>query len=270
MNRFHDLFINRQRKAVIPFLMLGDPGIAKSIALVRAALEAGADGLELGIPFSDPLADGPIIQRSASRALAADVRVDSCLAAIEEIRRVTDVPIGLLVYYNLIHQYGLRAFSKRLAEAGGDAVLAADLPLEESAPLEAELADAGLGAVHLIAPNTPPLRALELLRRSTGFAYVVSRFGTTGPRGDLLDSTVDRVRQLRSMSDRPLVVGFGISQPDQAAGLFRCGAHGVIIGSALIRGVERHVDDIDMARENLRSSLSAYTRMNRSELCSSS
>ncbi len=270
MKRFEDLFFTRRKRAVIPFLMLGDPGIASSIALVRAALEAGADALELGIPFSDPLADGPVIQRSASRALAAGARVESCLAAIEEIRRVTDVPIGLLVYYNLVHHYGLREFCGRFADVGGDAVLAADLPLEESLPLEAELADNGLGAVHLIAPNSPPLRTLELLRRSTGFAYVVSRFGPTGPSANLQQSTVDRLRQLRLMSDRPLVVGFGISSPDQADRLFKHGAHGVIIGSALIRAVEKQLNDIDMARDTLRSAVSAYTRLERSALCSSS
>ncbi len=243
MNRFKILFQDPHRNAFIPFWMLGDPNFDTSLVIIEALIDAGADALELGIPFSDPLADGPTIQRSAQRALAAGATVQSSIALIERLRRRTDIPIGLLVYYNLIYQRGVEAFCRQLAQAGADAVLAADLPLEECGDLECMLQTYHLGHVHLVAPNTPSVRALHLVQRSTAFTYLISTFGTTGARDRLSLSTEQSVRQLRHCCDQPLVVGFGISRPAQAKALYSAGASGVIVGSALIQHLEQHFND---------------------------
>jgi tryptophan synthase alpha chain len=247
MNRFRTMFAESGRRALVPFLMLGDPDPSGSLRIVDAAIAAGADALELGIPFSDPLADGPTIQRSAGRALAAGAGVDVCLDLVARIRERTEIPIGMLVYYNLIHRRGVADFCERVAAAGADAVLAADLPLEESGDLEEALEANDLGSVQLVAPNTPPERAVRLARRSTAFTYVVSSFGTTGARGRLPVTLGERLRALRAACDSPLVVGFGISRPEQVRSLHRDGADGVIVGSALIRLVERNPNDISRA-----------------------
>lgn len=243
MNRFETLFGDGQKRAFIPFWMLGDPDCERSLLIIKALIEAGADALELGIPFSDPLADGPTIQGSAARALAAGCTVQKSIELIARLRSRSDIPIGLLVYYNLIYRRGVETFCRELADAGADAVLAADLPLEESEPLEVALRDHSVGCVQLVAPNTPPARALQLIQRSTAFTYVVSTFGTTGARVELDRDTEQRVRDLRARTDQPLVVGFGISQPRQAITLHEAGASGVIVGSALVQHLEPHFDD---------------------------
>ncbi len=251
MNRFRKLFEKPNRRAFIPFWMLGDPDPDRSLLIIKALLAGGADALELGIPFSDPIADGPTVQRSAQRALAAGATVDRALELLERLRRETDVPIGLLVYYNLIYQRGLDEFCRQMREIGVDAVLAADLPIEESDGLEQSLRAHDLGCVHLVAPNTPPSRALHLIERSTAFAYVLSTFGTTGARAQLDPSTERKIRQLRTGTDRPLVVGFGISRPAQAEALYQAGADGVIVGSALVQVAEQYFDDMPTLLGNI-------------------
>ena len=260
MNRFRRLFQEPNRKAFITFWMLGDPDADRSFLIIKALLDSGVDALELGIPFSDPIADGPTIQRSAQRALAAGATVDRSLELIERLRRQTDVPIGLLVYFNLIYQRGLDEFCRQVRDVGVDAVLAADLPIEESEGLEQSLRAHDLGCVHLVAPNTPPSRALHLLERSTAFAYVVSTFGTTGARAQLDPSTEQKIRQLRACSKRPLVVGFGISSPAQAKALYEAGADGVIVGSALVHSAEPCFDDPPALLENIKSFVREFHR----------
>jgi len=253
MNRFRKLFEKPNRRAFIPFWMLGDPDPDRSLLIIRALLDGGVAALELGIPFSDPIADGPTIQRAAQRALAAGGTVDRALELIDQLRRETDGPIGLLVYYNLIYQRGLDEFCRQLHDVGVDAVLAADLPIEESEGLEQALRAHDLGCVHLVAPNTPPSRAAHLIERSTAFAYVLSTFGTTGARAQLDPAIGQNIRQLRGCTKRPLVVGFGISRPAQAEALYDAGADGVIVGSALVHRVEPCFDDPPALIENIKS-----------------
>ena len=260
MNRFRKLFQKPNRKAFIPFWMLGDPDPDRSLLIIKAILDAGADVLEIGIPFSDPIADGPTIQRSAQRALAAGATVDRTLELIERVRQGADVPIGLLVYFNLIYQRGLDEFCRQVRDVGVDAVLAADLPIEESEGLEQSLRAHDLGCVHLVAPNTPPARALHLIERSTAFAYVLSTFGTTGARAQLDPSTERKIRQLRACTKRPLVVGFGISSPAQAKTLYAAGADGVIVGSALVHLAEPCFDDPQALLENIKSFVREFHR----------
>lgn len=269
MNRFRRLFQEPNRRAFIPFWMLGDPDADRSLLIIKALLDSGVDALELGIPFSDPIADGPTIQRSAQRALAAGATVNRSLKLIERLRRQTDVPIGLLVYYNLIYQRGLDEFCRELRDVGVDAVLAADLPIEESEGLEQTLLVHDLGCVHLVAPNTPPSRALHVVERCTAFAYVVSTFGTTGVRERLSASTEQKVRQLRRCTDRPLVVGFGISRPDQADALYAAGADGVIVGSALAQSAEPHFNDPPALLENIKSFVREFHKKEVRQQCSS-
>lgn len=232
--------------------MLGDPTPERSLELIRCALDEGADALELGIPFSDPIADGPVIQASALRASRAGAHVDRCFELVQEIRARSDVPIGLLVYYNLIHRRGAEDFCRLAARAGVDAVLAADLPFDRAGAFPAALAAHGLGSVFLCSQNTPDDRARAILDVSTAYTYAVGVMGTTGVRDALGDATRAFVSRLRALSRRPFLVGFGISRPEHVAEAIRLGADGAIVGSALIRMIEARGDDHAGALEDIR------------------
>lgn len=253
MNRFTRMFQQtRGRGAFMPFFMLGDPTPARSLDLIRAALDEGADALELGIPFSDPIADGPVIQASALRAHRAGTNVARCFDLLAEVRRDSDVPVGLLVYCNLIQKRGVDRFCADAAQAGADALLAADVPFDRAGDLPRAVEAAELGSVYLCSPNTPDDRARRILETSTAFTYAVGVMGTTGARDALGDETTAFVTRLRALSDRPFVVGFGISTPAHAAEVLRLGADGVIVGSALIRMIEAAGDDADAATASVR------------------
>ncbi|MCO6436206.1 MAG: tryptophan synthase subunit alpha [Phycisphaerae bacterium] len=269
MNRFVRRFSSQRDGAFIPFLVLGDPDLPASERLIRAAVDAGADALELGIPFSDPIADGPTIQRAATRARNAGADVDACLRLIERLRASADLPIGLLIYFNLAARQGLERFAQRLADCGVDAVVVADLPLEESAEFEQILAAQRVGIVQLVAPNTPLDRAAKLIDRSTAFTYVVSHFGTTGARARLDDATARRVSELRAITAKPLVVGFGVSSPAQAHGLANAGADGVIVGSALVARIEHHHGDPEAMDATVREFVRSFVSDRSPLSCSS-
>ncbi|MCC7290843.1 MAG: tryptophan synthase subunit alpha [Phycisphaerales bacterium] len=258
MNRFVTLLQPSQRRgAFMPFFMLGDPTPARSLELIRAALDEGADALELGIPFSDPIADGKVIQASAQRAARAGADVRVCLDLVAEIRRFSDAPLGLLVYYNLIHRRGVEAFCQDAAAAGADALLAADVPFDRAGELPAAMEANGLGSVYLCSQNTPDDRAARILQASTAFTYAVGVMGTTGAREDLAPATREFVLRLRRLSPRPFVVGFGVSRPEHAVEILRLGADGVIVGSALIRMIERHGEDHAAAMRDIRAFVGA-------------
>lgn len=237
----------------MPFFMLGDPTPVRSLELIRAALDEGADALELGIPFSDPIADGPIIQASALRASRAGASVDRCFDLVQQIRTQNGAPIGLLVYYNLIHRRGAEGFCRQAAAAGVDAILAADLPFDRAGEFPAALAAHGLGSVYLCSQNTPDDRARAILEASTAYTYAVGVMGTTGVRDALSDDTRSFITRLRSLSTRPFVVGFGISLPEHVAEGVRLGANGAIVGSALIRMIEARGDDHAGALQDIRT-----------------
>jgi tryptophan synthase alpha chain len=251
MNRFDNAFQQPGRKLFIPFLTLGDPNREESMRLIRAAVDAGADALELGFPFSDPVTDGPINQRSMQRSLAAGMTYRGCVELVREIRaRYPDLPIGLLLYYNLLFKRGERAYAE-FADAGVDAVVCSDLPLEESGRHVELLHAHGIGCIQMIAPNTPSERAVRLIEGSSAFTYVISRFGTTGPTVRFEDDSVHRVARLRTLSDKPLVVGFGISRKEHVTDFWNAGANGVIIGSHFSLLIEQNLHDPGVARKEI-------------------
>ena len=223
------------RAALMPYLPLGYPTPAASIELVRAASTAGADLLELGIPFSDPLADGPTIQHATHVALQQGMTVPRCLEAVETVRahRVT-IPLLLMGYYNPILAYGEDAFCRRCCAAGVDGIIVPDLPPEESEALEQACQENGLALVHLLAPTSPLTRIRMVAARAQGFIYLVTVTGITGAREALPPDLTEFITRVRQVTDKPLAVGFGISTPAQARQVARI-SDGVIVGSAIVR-----------------------------------
>jgi tryptophan synthase alpha chain len=235
---FAALRAHRER-ALVPYFTAGDPSIAMTRKLVVEAARRGADVIELGIPFSDPLADGPVIQRATQRALAAGVTLPRVLELVREMRGEVAVPLVFLTYYNPILAFGLKAFCRTAVEAGIDGVIVADLPPEEAGPLHTEAAPAGLDLVHLVAPTSTSERMRRIARASQGFIYMVSLTGVTGERAALAPELSQQLRTLRAITTKPICVGFGISTAAQAAEVGRV-ADGVIVGSAIVRLVEQH------------------------------
>lgn len=247
MHRFKELFA-RQSAVFMPFFMLGYPTIEESFELIKAAIDAGCDALELGIPFSDPVADGPVIEASGHEALRNGANFKACCQLVRRIRDYSDLPLGLLVYYNVLFQQGESVYPQ-LKTAGIDAVLVVDLPIEESLDHEQALKAHELGCVQLIAPNSVGARAKQLLDRSTAFAYVVSRYGITGVSQALSEALMPRIQALKHLSDCPLVVGFGISRADQVKAIFNSGAQGAIIGSQVTQLIADN--DLESAKEKI-------------------
>jgi tryptophan synthase alpha chain len=229
----------RGERALVAYFTAGDPSLAMTRRLVGEAARRGADVIELGIPFSDPLADGPVIQRASQRALAAGMTLPRVLELVREMRGEVSVPLVFLTYYNPILAFGLKAFCRTAVEAGIDGVIVPDVPPEEAAPLRAEADPAGLDVVHLVAPTSTPERMRKIARASQGFIYMVSLTGVTGERSELAPELAAQLRALRNITTKPICVGFGISTPAQAAEVGRA-ADGVIVGSAIVRLVEQY------------------------------
>ena len=229
----------RRERALVAYFTAGDPSLAITRKLVVEAARRGADVIELGIPFSDPLADGPVIQRATQRALAAGVTLPRVLELVREMRGEVSAPLVFLTYYNPILAFGLKAFCRTSVEAGIDGVIVADLPPEESGPLRAEAVAAGLDLIHLVAPTSTPERMRRIARASEGFVYMVSLTGVTGERAALAPELTQQLRALRAITTKPVCVGFGIGTPEQAALVGQL-ADGVIVGSAIVRLVEQH------------------------------
>ena len=249
---FHQLRA-QGRKALIPYITLGFPERESALELVPALVEAGADLVELGVPFSDPLADGATIQAASQRALANGMTPDLALEQITQLRaRGLTVPFIWMGYYNPILQMGLEVFAQRAAEAGVDGVIVPDLPPEEADALQQALQVRGMDLIFLLAPTSDEERIREVTRRSTGFIYLVSVTGVTGAREHLPPDLPDLVRRVRRHTDLPLAVGFGISRPEHAAAVGRL-ADGVIVGSALLRAIPSSSSAPDTARAFLQS-----------------
>ena len=227
------------------FLMLGDPDPATSADLLDAVVAGGADMVELGIPFSDPVADGPVIQAAALRALGAGVRTQACLDLVAAFRaRHADVPVGILTYANIVAARGIESFCRALAAAGVDSLLVADVPSIEAEPYAAATREAGLDLVMIAAPNTPPPTLARIAALSSGYTYCVARAGVTGADATL---SLDHGSLFGALADAgapPPVLGFGISSPDQVREALASGAAGVISGSALVAKVEDGADAV--------------------------
>ena len=219
------------------FLMLGDPDLETSVALMDAVIDGGADMIEVGIPFSDPVADGPVIQAAGQRALAAGVRVGDCLDLIAALRRRhTDVPIGILTYANIA--VARSGFIRDAAEAGADSLLIADVPALEAEPFTREMEQAGIEPVLIAAANTPDATLQRIAKLSKAYTYCVSRVGITGTHaGGQFDA--DLVERVKRAGAPPAVFGFGISRPEHVRAALDCGARGVICGSAIVDLVSR-------------------------------
>jgi tryptophan synthase alpha chain len=228
------------------FLMLGDPDLETSARLLDAAVEAGADMIELGLPFSDPIADGPVIQAAAQRALAAGVRVGDCLDLIAALRaRHSGVPIGILTYANIVA--ARTGFMRDAAEAGADSLLIADVPVLEADPFVREMEQAGIEPVLIAAANTPDATVQRIARLSKAYTYCVSRAGITGTHaGGQFDSQL--IRRLQAAGAPPAVFGFGISKPAHVRSALSAGAKGVICGSAIVEKVSLGEDVTELIR----------------------
>ena len=224
-------------KALIPFLTVGDPDIATTEALVLAMAEAGADIIELGIPFSDPSAEGPTIQRSSARALKQGTSLHLILDLVGRLREHVDHPLVLMGYANPLHAMGAENFAKRASEAGVDGVIIPDLTPEDGAPYLDPIRAAGIDAIYLAAPTTRKDRLEMLANETRGFLYYVSLQGVTGARSELGAGIEEKVRLAQSMADIPVCVGFGIATPEQA-GTIGAFADGVVIGSAIVDIIE--------------------------------
>lgn len=234
------------RAAFIPFLMAGDPSLSATAGQLAALAAGGADVIELGVPFSDPIADGPVNQRAAMRALAAGTRLSGILELIARQRDQLGVPIVLFTYYNPLYARGLASFAEQAAASGVDGVLCVDLPPEEAErDLVPVLRERGVDTIFLLAPTSTRDRIARVAAASSGFVYYVSRTGTTGERASLPPDLVRELKRLRRRLDLPLAVGFGISSPAQVAAVSEV-ADGVVVGSALVRLVEQMGEDPDL------------------------
>lgn len=229
-------------KALIPFLTAGDPDLATTEALVLAVADAGADIIELGIPFSDPSAEGPTIQRSSARALAAGTNLRSILQLVDRLRARLDQPIVLMGYANPIHAMGAENFAKAASDVGVDGVIVPDLPPEEGAPYLDPSRDAGIDVILLAAPTTGPKRLEMLVRKTQGFLYYVSLQGVTGARSTLGSGVEERVRRAQSLGEMPVCVGFGVATAEHAEAIGAY-ADGVVVGSAIVDRIESAVSN---------------------------
>ncbi len=230
-----------RRKGFIPYICAGDPTLKRTLDLAFALEEAGADVLELGLPFSDPLADGIVHQLAAQRSLAAGATVRGVFDCVREIRRKSQIPIVLYTYLNPVFQFGAEKFHREAEAAGVDGLLILDLPPEEDI-------DLGAGKVvhiRLIAPTTPPDRMKKIAKSAKGFLYYVSREGVTGARDSIATSLPQKIAELRKISDLPVAVGFGISNPEQARDVAQH-ADAVVVGSAIVDVVAKHGDKPEM------------------------
>ena len=222
------------QKAVAPFVTAGDPDAATSVAVLEALDRAGASLCELGVPYSDPIADGPVIQASYTRALAAGITLEGVFGIAREAAGRVAMPILAMASYSLVFRRGIERFVADAVAAGLAGFVVPDLPVEESDDLDGACRSAGLALVRLVTPTTPPERAAAIAAKSTGFLYCVSVAGVTGARTELPAGLIDRVKWLRTQTDVPILVGFGISSPEQVKAVCQV-ADGAIVGSALVR-----------------------------------
>lgn len=242
MNRIVERFDRlrqRQEKGFIVYIGAGDPDLEATRRLALAFDQAGVDVLELGVPFSDPLADGLVNQLAAQRGLLSGTTPRKVLETVAAIRRESSIPIVLYIYFNLVHKVGLKEFVAQAAAAGVDGLLVLDLPPEESGHYEAIMQAAGLCVIYLVAPTTPDDRIALIVKRGTGFIYYVSREGVTGMQAKLSETIALMTAKIRQHTALPIAVGFGISNPEQAAQVAAF-AEAIVVGSAVVNQIAAH------------------------------
>ncbi len=245
---------SENRKAFIAYLTGGDPSPAHTASLVLALERGGADLIELGVPFSDPIADGPVIQRASDRALQAGTTLPRLLDVVREIRRQSEIPLLLFSYLNPLLRYGFEKLARDASEAGIDGVLLTDLCIEEAETPARRLREHGLDTVFLAAPTSTERRLRLIAENSSGFIYLVSRTGITGEQASLSEAAAPLANRMRALTDLPIAVGFGISTPQQVAEVARL-SDGVVVGSAIVKFIETHASESDLADQ-----LEAFTR----------
>jgi len=245
MSRLRSIFSSlklRQERAFIPFVTCGDPDLATTELLALAYLDAGADVLEIGIPFTDPLADGPTIQRASERALRAGTTMDSAFELLKRLRSQTEAALVPMTYINPVWQMGFDTFARRAKDAGADGVIISDLPPEEGARWVEAGRENALDTIFLLAPTSDTARVERVARSASGFVYAVARLGVTGARTDVPLEVGDLVKALRAQSDTPVCAGFGFSQPDQIRRTIEMtDVDGIVVASALIDRFEKAV-----------------------------
>jgi len=247
MNRIELLFKRlkkEKKKALIPFITAGYPDLATTKDLVFTLEECGAHIIELGVPFSDPLADGPVIQAASLRALSKGIDLKKILALVDEVRQRTDIPLILMTYYNPVYQFGLERLARQASISGVDGFIIPDLPPEEAAEWRELTKANNLDVIFLVAPNTPLSRAKFVASKTSGFLYAVSVAGITGKREGIPEGLTNYFNMLRSITDKPLVAGFGISSPSQARKIGSI-SDGVVVGSALVDFLAHHGNNKD-------------------------
>ncbi|HZT22939.1 MAG TPA: tryptophan synthase subunit alpha [Verrucomicrobiae bacterium] len=250
MNRIEERFAQLRRngqKGLIIYIGAGDPNLAATRELAWAFDRAGTDILELGVPFSDPLADGLVNQLAAQRGLASGTTPPKVLQTVSEIRRRSQIPIVLYVYFNLIHRRGMENFIRAAARAGVDGLLVLDLPPEESDACEEQMRRHGLCPIYLVAPTTPEERMELIVRRGRGFIYYVSREGVTGMQKHIAANLAEQVSKIRAHTDLPVAVGFGVSNPRQAR-LVAQHADAVVVGSAVVNQIAEYGKSKNLVR----------------------
>lgn len=251
MNRIDRVFKRlrkRDETALIPFVTAGDPSIHATRELVLEMDRRGADIVELGLAFSDPLADGPTIQAASFRALQGGMNTKKYFELVADIRKTADIPLVLMGYYNPILRYGLEEFARDAAAAGIDGTIIPDLPLEEAGPWMKACNENGLANILLVAPNTPEERIKRIVRASRGFIYYVSVLGITGARTSLPPEVSGGLEKVKSFTQKPVAVGFGISRPEQVKAL-SSSADGIIVGSAIVRLIEEKLSNASPGEE---------------------
>lgn len=243
MKSYKETFGGLDRAAMVPFFVIGDPDFDTSLELIKSAIDAGADVLELGIPFSDPVADGPTIQKADIRALEAGMDIEKARKLIALVKEYKDVPIGLLMYYNLIFQYGVDKFFVDFAAAGVNSVLVADLSVDDAEEILPAAKSAGMDTVFMVTPNTSDERMEKIVSNTTGFIYTVSVLGVTGSRDTVSTAVEPLIKKLKGKTDVPVCVGFGVSKAEHAVEIAKNGAEGVIIGSRIVKIIEENLKD---------------------------
>jgi tryptophan synthase alpha chain len=250
MNRIVERFARLKRegkKGFIVYIGAGDPNLDATRRLALAFDQAGVDVLELGVPFSDPLADGLVNQLAAQRGLESGTTPSKILATVAAVRQQSQIPIVLYIYFNLIHKVGLERFIKAAAKAGVDGLLVLDLPPEESDNYESLMRRAGLCHIYLVAPTTPEARMKSIVKRGAGFIYYISREGVTGMQTSVASNLASQVSKIRAHTDLPVAVGFGISNPKQAK-LVASSSDAVVVGSAVVNQIAQYGKSKDLVK----------------------
>jgi tryptophan synthase alpha chain len=251
MNRIEAKFKElkkRKKTALIPFITAGDPDLKTTKALVLEMERREADIIELGVPFSDPIADGPTIQEADIRSLKHRTSLSDVLNLAKDLRKKTEVPLVLMTYYNLLYNYGIERFVTQARKSGVDGVIAADLPIEEAGELKRYARRSNLDTIFLASPTSSPARLKLIVKETRGFIYYVSLTGVTGTREELAEGLVSFLRRLKRLTKMPIAVGFGISKPEHIRKIRRY-ANGVVVGSAIVSVIEKNLKSKNLVKK---------------------